>query len=314
MPLRSRARGWTARSCACVAVAILAAAACGAPGFRADKTDPPYTLEPYTPPPGRVALTTGELILECERHLRAWQEAMAAPRTAENQEAIAAIERALLAVVHREKNRLEEQATSGPPVNRAVASAALGFSNDAEVLPLLANNAADSHPAVRANALLGLGVLARPETPLRPIHTAAVDPASTSEVLRNAAFAALRLASVLQSDQGGDLGATFAALLGSADPAVRTQAALGAGIVRAAHLVPQLTDLLTGDPQPQVRMAAAVALGNIGAPGAAPALARALDDTDKLTRGAARAALVKIHGRDEGPTADDWRQVLGLKP
>ena len=271
-----------------------------------------YNLEPYAPPPPRAELTTGELIFECERHLGAWQRAMAAQRTPQNREQVRGIGLALKALAHREQARLEEQAVSGPPRNRAVASAALAFTADPKVLPLIANNMADPDPMVRANALLGAGVLGLAETPVRPIAAAAADPAGSQDLRRNAVYAALRVAENARSDPDGSLGATFAALLDNPDPTVRAQAAAGAGLVRAAHLLPPLTDLLAHDQDAQVRTAAAYALGEIGSAGSAGPLVAAMGDRDKLTAGTARASLVKLHGRDEGPDPDDWKRALGL--
>ncbi|TAH34503.1 MAG: HEAT repeat domain-containing protein [Planctomycetota bacterium] len=292
---------------------LLALAACW-PGCAAagpDK-DKPYVLEEYSPPPGRGELSTGQLIFECERHLGAWQRAMAAQRSPQNREDIQGIELALRSLAHREQKRLEEQAMSGQPRNRAVASAALGFTREPEVLSIIANNVADPDPMVAANALLGIGVLALPETPIRPIHEAVLRPTATQDVRRNATFAAFQIAQKERSDRDGTLAAIFAVVLDNPDPTVRAQAAAGLGLARAAHMAPPVAELLANDPDAQVRTAAAYALGEIGAPGSAAALVKALKDRDKLTAGTARASLVKLHGRDEGPDPGDWERALGL--
>lgn len=294
------------------AVAFLLAAGCASGAPREGMEDIPK--EPYRPPPERPEPTTGQLIQECERHLREWQALMAAQRSAENREALIAVQRSLARLVRPEQARLEEQAISGPPRNRAVASAALPFTGDPQVLPLLLNNAADPEPMIRANALLGLGILARADTPLRPIRDAATDPDATQEVLRNAAYAGFRIAEVARADADGNLSSTFASLLGNPDATVRAQAAAGLGLIRASHMVPPLQDLLLGDADAQVRTASAFALGEIGAPGSAPGLVRALEDKDRITAGAARGALAKIVGRDLGPRPADWEGALGLRP
>ena len=53
-----------------------------------------------------------------------------------------------------------------------------------------------------------------------------------------------------------------------------------------------------GDPQPDVRMAAATALGQMGATAAIPALKKALEDeTDAAAKGEMRGAIQKLGGK-----------------
>lgn len=289
--------------------AVALGAGCSSGGTSRDK---PYVTQPYEAPPGRGELSTGELILSCEQHLQAWQQAMAGQRTRQNKEDLQGIELALKAITHREQARLEEQAVSGPPRNRAVASAALAFTADPKVLPLLMNNVSDPDPMVRTNALLGVGVLGLAETPTRPIYAAVSDPAATADVRRNGAYAAFRVAEKTRSDPDGALASTFGSQLGNPDPSVRAQCVVGIGLVRAAPMLPPVTDLLAHDPDAQVRTGCAFALGEIGSPGSVGPLLEAMSDEDKLTAGTARASLVKLHGRDEGPDPDDWKRALGL--
>ena len=99
-------------------------------------------------------------------------------------------------------------------------------------------------------------------------------------------------------------------LVDDADAAVRAQALLGLGLVRANQALPAISDHLAADPAPSVRTAAAYSLGQIGAQASTPVLVAALNDPDSFTAGAARAALARIHGRDLGPDAASWRPVL----
>ncbi len=266
-------------------------------------------FEPYQPEPPRKQLTTGELILACQQHLRVWNAAMNQQRSEKNAEAIQFTERALAILVQRERARLENQAISGPPKNRGVASAALAFSGDPKVLPLMVNNLKDSDMDVRANALLGIGVLADRDTPLAAIYDAVSDPGASDAVTANGAFAALQLAQILQDDPSGNLSSILGPMLASPRAAIRAQAATGLGLIRASHLLPKLNDLVLSDPDPFVRTAAAFALGEVGAPGSADPLIRALEDKDKITAGAARGALTKIFGTDHGPDPDSWREA-----
>ena len=269
-----------------------------------------FEPEPFAAPAPRSDLTTGDLLVETERHLRAWEQAMAAQRSERNREAIEFTERAIAIFVRREQTRLETQAVSGPPRNRALASAALGFSGDDKVLPLIQNNVGDPNPMVSSNALLGLGVLASAETAIGPVYEVLQRSDVAEEVVRNATFAAYRLANTLRSDPDGNLAAIFLPLLSHPDARIRAQAASGLGLIEAGHAVPRLNELVTRDPASTVRTAAAFALGEIGSSGSTAVLILALDDVDRLTAGTARGSLAKIHGQDLGPDSGSWQPLL----
>lgn len=290
------------------AFALVGAACSSQPEEKSDLRD--YRTEPYVVPSGREDLRTGELILECEKHLRAWQTASTKPLTEESKEEVQFLEQAMAILVHREQARLEEQAVSGPPRNRGVASAALAFSSEAPALTLMMNNVLDLHPQVSANALLGVGILASPETPLEPLYEVAMRPDKDPMVVRNLAYAGFQLARILNSDPKGQLSSIFIPLLSFHESGVRAQAAAGLGLTNAAHAIPLLADSLGNDDDPAVRTAAALALGNIGAPGATEALVQALDDPHPVTSGTARGSLVKIHGEDLGGDSSDWSGLL----
>lgn len=257
------------------------------------------------------ALFVGKIIQECDAHLRSWGQLMSQPRDVKNQDDIRALSYALGVVVSRNRALLEDQCISGPPRNRGIATAALGFSGDASVLPLLMSNTADADPEIAAKALLATGVLASAETPIAPLHNAVVRPDASEAMLQNAAFALFQIAERTRSDPDGSMESAFLVLLRSPDALVRAQSALGLGLVRATTSVPQITDLLAADALPAVRTAAAWSLGLIGMRGSTAPLVRALDDPDQVTAGTARGALARIHGRDYGPTAASWKIVEG---
>lgn len=256
------------------------------------------------------ASEVGRLIVDCDMHLRAWIGAMAAPRDPANQEMVIYTTQALGILVAKNRALLEAQAVSAAPRNRAIASAALGFGGDATALPLLMNNVSSEESDVVAKALLGVGVLSSASTPIAPIHAALQSPSATPEVESNAAFALFQLSIVLGKDEDGTMTSTLLSLLSSPQDSVRSQAALGLGLVRANLALPQLNDLLAADPNPDVRTAAAYSLGQIGSTASTGPLVAALRDPSELTSGAARAALARIHGQDLGPDPDSWRQAL----
>lgn len=257
------------------------------------------------------ARRVGALIQQADTHLRSWHALMGRPRDAGNLEDLQSMQFAIAAFVVKHRAMFEDQAIGGPPRNRGIATAILGFCGDATVLPILMNNAADADPQVAAKALLSIGVLGSPDTPVSPLLMAVERPDATEELTSNAAFALFRLADRLRADPDGGLEAGFLLLLRSPDASVRAQAALGLGLVRASAAVPQITDLLAADPLPAVRTAAAWSLGLIGMRGSTEPLIRALADPDEVTAGTARGALTRIHGRDYGPAPASWRAVEG---
>jgi len=284
---------------------LLLAASCGS----APAEPVPAVPEPRDPDPAVIEdpeSRTGRVMLECDTHLRAWIQLVARERTDENQENIAFAATALARVVAREKDVLLAEAVSGPPRNRGIASAALGFSTDPDALPVLANNATDEEVFVASKAMLAIGVLCDPETPTTVFAQALRREDRTEELTRNLAFALYQLAEKTREDIDGRMAPVLLALLDEPDAGVRWQAAAGLGLTQATIGIPGLTDLLAGDPSDEVRTVSAWSLGLIGSPGSTRPLMRALDDPDEICAGAARAALKRIHGEDRGPDASSW--------
>ncbi|MDJ0976603.1 MAG: HEAT repeat domain-containing protein [Planctomycetota bacterium] len=97
----------------------------------------------------------------------------------------------------------------------------------------------------------------------------------------------------------------------------RFDAAKRLGEMEAAEAVPDLAELLATHRDFYVRLGAAQALGRIGGPAAADALAAALLDKDELVRTAASEALMAVTGhRIRGYAPDDpapkrvaWREA-----
>lgn len=265
---------------------------------------------PTFSPRSTEAAAIGRLIVDCDQHLRAWSNAMAQARDPQNQELVTYTTQALGVLVAKNRSALENQAISGAARNRAIACAALGFSGDFSVTPLLLNGVSSGDAEVVSKALLGLGVLADPNTSMAPVRSAVFAVEADDSVHSNAAFALFQIAIKNQRDPDGSMGAILEALLRSPQPSVRSQAALSLGLIQANLAVPPITDLLAGDAVPDVRTAAAYALGQIGSTASTAPLVAALRDPNELTAGAARAALVRIHGRDLGPDPDSWRPLL----
>jgi len=134
-----------------------------------------------------------------------------------------------------------------------------------------------------------------------PNGLAALQAASQSQLagVRAAALSAMRDLRAPLGQKAPTDAASVMTQLGDADAAVRRQAALTAGYVRDAAAATALAGLLKSDPSPQVRKAAAWAIGEIGAYSAidgtaTAALAAAQDDGDAFVRSVATGALGRL--------------------
>jgi HEAT repeat protein len=162
-------------------------------------------------------------------------------------------------VEERAQKRLPElihEVESGPPINRMRAAAALGFSHSIEAQSPLLNALHDPSPDVVHNALLGLAVLGRADTPLTDICELAEN-AHDEQTRAQAAFA---IRSIVQAGGGGDCAAPMARRgLIDGEPFVRSQSALTLGLLGDGASVEALIDLLE-DPVHLVGSASAESL------------------------------------------------------
>jgi HEAT repeat protein len=273
-----------------------------------------------TPDPSKVeapktSANANEIIVDCERHILSWQFAQSQAKSARDRERLVVLEEAFAIYVRKELHTLREVAIVGDERSRGIASTALGFSVDASILPILLNNVSDSSDLIVANTLFGIGMLAAPSTPAGILAEAIQRPGTSTDLVRNGAYAATRIAKARRDDpkrgqrQDG-LDDLLIYLLDRPEPSVRAQAASGLGYTQSEKAMAKLSNLLVGDPETQVRFAAAFALGEIGSKESAGDLIASLDDSDRLTVGASRAALAKIFGRDYGPDPKAWLALL----
>ena len=145
--------------------------------------------------------TIAELIVDCERHINAWQFARANADTQRELEQLKVLEEAFARYVANEMDLVREAALIGENRARGVASTALGFSGDPSVLPILLNNLGDPDVGVVANTLFGLGMLAAPETPGGSLQDAIQRPDASLEIVQNGVFAAARVAQARSKDE-----------------------------------------------------------------------------------------------------------------
>jgi len=201
------------------------------------------------------------------------------------------------------------QLESGPPYNRRVAAAALGFVQQSEALSPLLNALSDRDAEVRANACLGLAVLGDSATPLAGI----VHELKFGVAESNRSNAALAILEVLRSGGHGDAEVVQAARFGLHDaaPFVRTQVAL---ILAHEMDVASIEDLrlqLLEDEANSAAMAAARSLAYIGQKNdrvmgqCARALTSALNRVNRQVKAEVLIVLARLAKR-RYPDDDDW--------
>jgi HEAT repeat protein len=251
----------------------------------------------------------GMFLADVDRALRAWTNLTHTANTPEERRQARQLEMVLRHSTAKRADELIQQLETGPPRNRVRAASALGFSGkEAALSPLLAA-LSDASLDVVHNALLGLALLANPDTPVDQIcklMETSTDPHTRS----NAAYALRNIA-----EAGGDAeGAVNSARLALVDPEpmVRVQAALILGLAADPRSIKPLADAIY-DEIPLVGKAAVEALVLIAADDGtnrgpvARALVRALE-TSSDTKPYVRRALIEVADRDYGREVSDWNK------
>jgi hypothetical protein len=202
----------------------------------------------------------------------------------------------------------------GPVRNRMIAAAGLGFTGDDVVLGPLLGALEDSDPQVRRQAVLGLGLLGSPDTPLDPLLDLLRGDAD-GRGRNNAAFALFRLARA--GVRSPDLADALRLALLDSEATVRAQAAVTLGVLIDPGAVDDLGALLTD--QLPVQLAASRALLQIARDDlsqrgpVARQLLEAWRSSEGSRRGLLRRDLVVLAGVDYGERTEDWdRWASGL--
>lgn len=200
------------------------------------------------------------------------------------------------------------------PRNQAIALAALGFSADPSALDPLLNGLASPDPNIVGNAVYGIGLLADRRTP--PMYLKrVVDNASYSNNTRSCAAW-----SILQVQDATTERDAFAPIwraildepIEVGVPAVIVSALRGLGQFADESDAPRVERYLV-HATPQVRQAAAVAVGRIGAVSSHEALLDLISPAESVpnVRLAARKALQALAGGvDRGYDVKEWQRVF----
>lgn len=286
-------------------VALLACAACAS----TREASEPQALESTRSEVVQEPEPIGKLLADLNAAQRAWTRLAMAARTEEERREARLLE---IDLMRRTQERLDEllaELEGGPPANRVIAASAVGFTRAPRAQPPLLAALEDPDPAVRSNALIGLTLLGREDTPLEPI----------CRLLRSGedgwlrSNAALCLSTLVAAGAREDC-ALEAARDGLLDPepGVRAQSALCLATLLDASSTRAIVDLLA-DSVPLVQHAAARALAHLGRELASerPLAAKALVASYQDARGSARERLLtelqELSGHHFGDEPDEWQ-------
>ena len=264
--------------------------------------------EPYVPLPDEPPQSIGYFLTVFDRSLQQWSQLKLGSSSARDLSALRVLEDNMQKRARERRDELVEVLEAGAPLNRRIAAAALGFTHDPTVLGPLLAALSDPDPELVQRALLGLGVLAVPETPVGEIRYRLLNDGD-AWTRSNAAFALLALASA--GHTSSELAEGCRAALGDSDPTVRAQCASALGKLADPAAVAPLSELL-GDNDSLVSLAASLSLASIGRKrpeqkgAAARALASALDSVRADRRSQVLGALRWLADNDFGEDVAPW--------
>jgi len=223
------------RSLAQLACAALALCAACASTPTEDKTDTPNPIQEQEQDP------IGKFLADFDKSVTQWSSLTLTASTSTEYREARVLESVLVDRTTRRRDELIKELESGPPINRIRAAAALGFTRSVEAQSPLLAALSDSNPDVVHNALLGLAVLGRGDTPLDEICNLlerSVDAQTRSQ-------AAWAMRSIVGAGGSGDrvVGVARRALVDT-EPFVRVQCALTLGLLGDKESVPALGDVL----------------------------------------------------------------------
>jgi len=170
----------------------------------------------------------GMLLVTLDQEITAWNNLFLMAQTEVERSKARNLEKTIMTTAYNRRAELLEQLETGPPNNRIVAAAALGFTRDPSVQSPLLAALDDQHPEVVSSALIGLWLLGRADTPLDRI-AAQLTGGETEDVRTNAA---LCLSTLVRAGARGE----------SAQPALRVGMVDRAATVRA-HCALALAEL-----------------------------------------------------------------------
>jgi hypothetical protein len=205
-------------------------------------------------------------------------------------------------------------ADSSLPDQQAIALAALGFSDDMTVMPLILQGAQLSDPFLVDRAVLGLAVLKCPGTPPGVLAAIIEDPKHPEDGRAQAAWALYQVqTSCLDQTEIAKIWRRFLDTeQGSFSPSVIITAVRGLGLTGDPQHIEAIVPMLK-HPTPRLRMAAAVALGRMNAQEHWKDLLELLkpQESNPNVRLSARKALARLAGdKDYSYDISAWQRVF----
>lgn len=297
------------------------AAGCSSPASSQDGSRELAGVTAWSPEMLSIKSTPGTILLEIDKSLHLWSNLYLAAKDETDVRRARAIEKDLLIRTVQHQPLLIEQLESGSPNNRQVAALALGFSRDpvlsrekkrrpelTDPLPTLLAALEDPNALVTANAAMGLGLLARKETPTGGL----IEILQRSEEPRARGNAAWALKETQSA--GADLTPVLPVIrskLGDLDPGVRAHCALILAESLDEASIGDLS-LMLYDPEDHVAVTASRALAYIGSRvetargSAARALTASLSRVSSKVRKRVLSVLQILAGRNYADDDEAW--------
>jgi len=270
----------------------------------------PEKLAPHQPILDRPDDPIGKFLADADAAIARWCRLSLTANTTEERREQRLLEQVLNDRTSKRRPDLVRELESGPPINRIRAAAALGFTHAVEAQSPLLNALSDPLADVQHNALLGLAILARADTPLEPICRLC-EFSPDAETRGQAAFA---LRSIVNAGGAADCAATTARRgLIDSEAFVRSQCALTLGLLGDEPSAPALCDLLHDESQHAASAAIEALLLLVDAkPGQKGVAGRALLDlhtgSKEPLKGLAMQALVRISDVNYGEDLGRWTE------
>ncbi len=289
-------------------LALLLALALGG-GCRSAPPGPAEGDSPYRRQETPAAPSIGFFLAEFDASLRAWTRLRLTSNSDTDARTLRILEEDMRRRAIERRQELVDELEFGPPKNRPVAAAALGFTGDASVQGPLLNALSDEDAAVVQHALLALGLLGLPETPTAQIaHILRHHPEAWTR--NNAAYALQRITLAGGREEG--VATSCREALFDQEPGVRAQAASVLGILADESSLGALRDLLYDDYN-LVAAAAAASVAHIGTlvvarkGEAARLLVDALGPASSSRRTRLLLELARLSGVSYGQDVQAWR-------
>jgi len=226
-------------------------------------TTQPADPTAFNPEIAKDRRRVGLLLAELDQKLRTWQGLVISGDRAKDAHKLAVVEKSIAYDAAKHEQDLVDQLLGGPPNNRRIAAAAIGFARSPATLGPLLAALQDSDIEVVTNALLSLGTLRDPATPLASIASLMAE--HTDAKVRVNAGRALRTLLPVVNDQS-EFGAVRSAAqlaLGDPEAPARTNALLLLAELRDTESLDRIA-LAIDDGVPMVAQAASRSVAFIG--------------------------------------------------